>query len=396
MTQPEVIVVGAGLAGLACARELRAQGVEALVLEASDRVGGRVATDAVDGFLVDRGFQVLNPAYPHLRRTKVLRSLNLRPFPRAVRVRRGERLDEVVDPSRHPRAVAADLRTGLVSPRDLRVLAVVAQVGGYDRSRREAFDRAGFAGPLRNSVVDPFLAGVVCEDDGSTSARFTIWLGGMFAAGTPGLPEGGMQALPTALAAGLDVRLGHRVTGIDSDRGVVSTDRGEFRPQQVVVAAGPAATSDLTDSAVVPTHPTTTWWFATDRAPCDSAAIHVDGDRGGPIVTTSVVSHAAPDYAPAGQHLVACLTLADGELDEQVVRDHAAHVYGVDTEGWRTLARHHVPQTLPAVPPGSFPGARLSRHGRVVACGDQFGNASIDGALSSGRAAAEAVLHARS
>lgn len=392
MTQPEVIVVGAGLSGLACARELRARGVGTLVLEASDRVGGRVATDAVDGFLVDRGFQVLNPAYPHLRRTKVLQSLTLQPFPRAVRVRRGGRIDELVDPSRHPRAVAADLRTGLVSPRDLRGLAVVAQVAGYDRSRREAFDRAGFSGPLRHSVVDPFLAGVVCEDDGSTSAKFTLWLGSMFAAGTPGLPRGGMQALPVALAAGLDVRLEHRVTGIDTDHGVVSTDRGEFRAEKVIVAAGPAATSDLAGAAAVATHPTTTWWFATDRAPSDSAAIHVDGERVGPIVTTSVVSHAAPDYAPAGQHLVACLTLADGDLDEQVVQDHAAHVYGVDTEGWRTLARHHVPQTLPAVPPGSFPGARISRHGRVVACGDQFGNASIDGALSSGRAAAEAVL----
>ncbi|WP_022910136.1 NAD(P)/FAD-dependent oxidoreductase [Aestuariimicrobium kwangyangense] len=409
MSDHEVIVIGAGLAGLACARQLRDEGLQPLVLEASDRVGGRVATDRVDGFLVDRGFQVLNPAYPHLRRTGVMGSLRMQSFPRAVRVRRADRLDELADPTRRPSAALRDLRTGLVSPRDLMAAGVIPQLAGFDRSRADAFDRAGFTGPLRRRVVDPFLAGVVCESDGSTSARFTAWLASMFALGTPGLPAGGMQALPAAMAEGLDVRPHHRVEHLDLDGGVVSTDQGEFTASSVVVAAGLTTTSELTGQPDVDAHPTTTWWFATDRSPSDTAAIHVDGFGRGPIVTTSVVSLAAPDYAPPGQHLVACLTLSGGESPdgdgagtdgagadgEQSVRDHAAHIYGVDTSTWRTLATHHIAQTLPAMPPGTFPGSRIRIVGPAVLCGDQFGNASIEGAISSGRAAANHVLRHR-
>lgn len=391
MSEHDVVVVGGGLAGLAAARELQAAGLKPVVLEAHDRVGGRATSDEVDGFVLERGFQVLNPAYPHLRATGVLDGLGLQPFPRAVRVRHGDRLDELADPSRRPAAVADDLRTGLVSAKDMAAAGVALQLVGADRSRREAFDRAGFTGPLRRQVVDPFLAGVVCETDGSTSARFTAWLAAMFLAGTPGLPTGGMKALPEALAQGLDVRLGHRVASVDTERLMVETEQGSFSGRGLVLAAGPVETAGLTRGELPETHPTTTWWFATDQAPSDSGAIHVDGEQSGPVVTTAVVSNAAPDHAPAGQHLVAALTLADGDLDEQQVREHTGRIYGVDGSSWRTLAVHHVPHTLPAVAPGRFARQATGFHGRAVLCGDQFGNASIDGALASGRAAAQEV-----
>lgn len=234
MSHHDVIVVGAGLAGLACAATLEDAGFETVVLEATDRVGGRANSDEVDGFLLERGFQVLNPAHPHLRATGVL---------------------------------------------------------------------AGEQPPV--------------------------------------------------------------------------------------------------------THPTTTWWFATDRAPSHSGAIHVDGEPSGPVVTTAVVSHAAPDHAPAGQHLVTALTLADGDMtdgdradreeadggvDEQQVLAHLGHIYGADTDGWRTLAAHRIPHTLPAVAPGQFAHGRIGYRDEAVLCGDQFGNASIDEAIASGQAAASEVI----
>lgn len=386
----DVVVIGAGISGLACARSLEDRGFSVVVLEASDRVGGRVATDEVDGFLVDRGFQVLNPAYPHLRKAVRLDRLGMRAFPRAVRTRTDAGLHEVTDPSRNPGALPRTLASGLITPRDVALLASLARSTREDTSRREAFDRAGFDSPLRRAVVDPFLAGVVCERDGSTSARFVGWLLAMFAAGTPGLPSGGMWTLPRIMAEGLDVRLDHRGDAIDASTGTVTCGAETFVGRCVVVAAGPSPTAELTGEPAPRMHGTRTFWFGCDRAPSDSAAIHVDGRGvGGPVVTTSVVSHVAPEYAPAGQHLVTALTLTeDDDPGEESVRRHLGEIYGVGTSGWRLLAAHDIPQTLPAVPPGRQTTPRTRTHGKAVSCGDQFGNASLDGAAASGREAA--------
>lgn len=391
----DAVIVGGGVAGLAAARRLRDAGRSVVVLEASDRVGGRITTDEVDGFLVDRGFQVLNPAYPSLRRLVRLDRLGLRPFPRAVRVRTHRGLVELADPTRRPLTLPSMLGSGLVTPRDVAALRALVRSGVRDETRREAFDRAGFTGPLRRQVVDPFLAGVVCERDGSTSARFTTWLLGLFALGTPGLPSGGMRTLPRVLAEGLDVRLDTPVLGIDPERGVVRTDAGAVEAASIVLAAGPRATATLSGRAPAPTHHTRTLWFATDQAPSDTAAIHVDG-RGplGPVTTTSVVSLVAPEYAPAGRHLVAALAVAgDGiDLSEDAVREHCAAIYGVDTAPWRLVATHDLPETLPVVAPGAAHAPLFRRQGRAALCGDQYGNASTEGALRSGIQAAEALL----
>lgn len=392
----DVIVVGAGVAGLAAARRLRDLEHTVTVLEASDRIGGRITTDEVDGFLVDRGFQVLNPAYRHLGRSIDVSRLGMRPFPRAVRVRTDHGLVELVDPTRRPQALPAMLRSGLLGKQDLAAVRLLMRLRGVDSTRGEAFDRVGFTGPLRHRVVDPFLSGVVCERDGSTSWRHTAWLIGRFVAGTPGLPSGGMRTLPRLLAEGLNVRTGQHVSTIEPTDGVVRvTTRGGvvFSCRIVIVAAGPEATCSLTNRPAPPMRGTRTFWFSTSESPSDSPAIHIDGreraDVGHPVVTSCVISHLAPEYAPDGQHLVAALTLtADNDPTEENTRHHLSELFGVDTRPWRMIATQDIPGTLPAVLPGEAAGPRVERNGAVISCGDHFGNASTDGAMASGHQAA--------
>ena len=248
-------------------------------------------------------------------------------------------------------------------------------------------------------MIDPFLAGVLCERDQSTSARFVSWLLAMFAVGTPGLPSGGMRTLPRLMAEGLDVRLGTTVEHVDLETGTLATSAGEFAGRHVVVAAGPTAAAQLAGGPVPEVNATCTFWFATTKSPSDTAAIHLDGSGEAQVATTTVVSNLAPEYAPAGQHLVAALTLADApgsdprEVDEGAVRSQLAHIYQTDTAAWRLVARHDLAETVPAVAPGRHRStAGIERRGRALVCGDQFGNASLDGAAASGLKAAAAIV----
>lgn len=395
MEKYDVLVIGAGVAGLAAAQRLQDRGRSVVVLEASERVGGRITSDDIDGFIVDRGFQVLNPSYPALKDVVAMTRLDLRPFPRAIAVRRHGGLEHLVDPTRRPAALMTDLKSGLIGTGSVGLVAFLARAAAKDEPWRQAFDAVRFDGPLRNEVVEPFLAGVICENDGSTSSRFVAWLLRMFAQGTPGVPARGMRALPELMAAGLDVRLQHAARVLSGQR--VDTDAGAFEADAVVVAAGAGGVTllpDGPDTGHRSWHGTRTFWFAADAAPASDARIHVDGRRQGPVVTTCVTSLAAPTYAPAGRHLIPALTLTEGgQASEADVRRHLASIYGADSSVWDVVAVHDVPHTLPSLPPPFYAEHAITRvTARTIVAGDVVGNTSTQGALASGLAAADALL----
>jgi glycine/D-amino acid oxidase-like deaminating enzyme len=415
----DVIVIGAGLAGLRCATRLATAGRHVVVLDAADRVGGRQRTDMVDGFLLDRGFQVLNPAYPAVRRWADVAALALRRFPAGVRVRRENRTVELADPRRHPTRIPATIASGLVSPRDAVALArwtlpVLARprrvIAGEDRALRDGWDRVGLRGPLRREVLEPFLAGVLADGDGLTSDSFTRLLVRMFVIGSPGVPERGIAALPAQLAeaataAGADIRLGMRVrrlrprataAGVEVD--VAGAD--PLAARAAVVAVGPQAVADLTDLPAPVTKGLQTWWFAPDVAPSASPMIAVDGRRRGPVVNTVVMSNTAPSYAPPGRHLVqaTCLLPAEARIDPGVapteadVRRHLAEIWGAEASAWPLLRRDDIPDALPEQPPPLRTTSAARLGGGVYVAGDHRDTASIQGALVSGDRVGRAVL----
>lgn len=406
----DVVVVGAGLAGLRCAQALVAAGREVVVLEAADAVGGRIRTDRVDGFLVDRGFQLLNPAYPAVGRWVDVGALGLQPFGAGVAARTESGLRVLGHPAREPRLVPQTLRTVAGRPAEVAALARWAApllrprrgrlsevvVRRPDVDRRAALDGAGVDGLLRR-VVDRFFAGVLLEDDGSTADRFALLLTWMFVRGVPALPEGGMQALPEQLAASLGerVRLEQRVRRVTATS--VETDDGTWTARQVVVAAGAAQATALAGVPEVATKGVVTTWWSALQAP-DTDLLHVDARRTakGPLVNAAVVSRAAPSYAPAGRHLVqGSALLGPGRVTgEAEMRRHAGDLLGADPSRWEVVARHEVPDALP-VQPVPYRDVRPVEVDGLVVCGDHRDTGSIQGALVSGQRAAEAVLGAR-
>ena len=407
-----VVVVGAGLSGLAAARHLSRHGVDVTVLEGSDAVGGRVRTDIIDGYRLDRGFQLYNPAYPEGARVLDHQALDLKPFIAGARIvvdsggRR--RVERVADPRREPSWAVPSLLARVGSPLSL------ARFGAYVVSRavrsveslhrdpdvtsEQALRAAGVDRRLMERVLRPFLSGVFLESELSTSRRFLDVVLKSFVRGTPGVPAKGMQQIPEQLAAGLDVRFGHRVAAVRA-RSVEVAGGDTHRAEAVIVATDPQTAGALIPDVAVPVgNPVTTWYYRPSCAPGDladgQAVLVLDGDGRGPLVNTVVMSHAAPDYAPAGSALVAASTLGVRRdvADEAAARERLAWLYGVPTADWELIASYPIPYALPAMPaPFEFQRPVRTPAGVYVA-GDHRDTSSIQGALVSGRRAAAAVL----
>jgi hypothetical protein len=389
---PEVIIIGAGLAGLACATHLTSAGVDVALHEASDAVGGRVRTDIVDGLLLDRGFQVHNTAYPEARRVLDHDALDLRAFAAGALIRFGDRLHPVGDPRRQP---AWALKTALAPIGSLAdkaavvALAARAALTPVDRLMR-APERSTYdhlkAHHLSDTAIDrflrPFLSGVFLEDDLSTSSRFFDMIWRSFARGTQAVPARGMGAIPQQLAD----RLPTGVLQLNSPVAALPTARA------VVVATDASSAALLVPGLHAPAfRSVTTHYHLADALPLKDKAIVLDGERSGPVTNSVVLTNVAPSYAP-GRVLVSS-SVVSGDSSEPAVRTHLASLYGVTTTGWQHIAAYDLPEALPSMAP---PMGDLRKPVRLedglFVCGDHRDTASIQGALVSGRRAATAVL----
>ncbi|GHJ47810.1 oxidoreductase [Catellatospora sp. TT07R-123] len=397
----DVAVVGAGLAGLVAARRLHDAGLDVAVYEAADDVGGRVRTDEVDGFLLDRGFQVLCPSYPALAAEFDVPALHLRPFTRGLGVYFRDHLYRLRPGLSAPAAVPG----GLLPLGDAIALAglAVRDTLGSDRRLKHRPDRptldelidAGMTPAGVDRVVRPFLSGVFLEDGLDTSGRFFHLMWRTFLRGGAGVPAQGMRALPRQLAARVPhVRVGAKVTRI-TPQGLVVAGIGEVSARAVVVATDAATAADLLPGLRRPAwHGVTTFYHDADRAPLDEPLLVVDGEER-LVRSTVVLSAAAAGYAPDGHHLVATSVLDVStplaELD-RLVRDRLELLYDTVTSSWPLVEAYRIPQALPAMP-APHPLRRLIRYDRLrYVCGDHRDTSSIQGALISGRRAAQAVL----
>ncbi|GJF33282.1 oxidoreductase [Kitasatospora sp. NE20-6] len=403
-TEPSVdaVVVGAGVAGLACAQDLTAAGLRVRVLEASDGVGGRMRTDLVQGFRLDRGFQVFNTSYPQVQRRTDLRALRLHPFTPGFVLAGSRGRYRFADPTRRP-GQAADLlpgrlaplrdtvALGLLSARDMLAPAALLR-RGRDVPVHAALTSAGLSDATVDAVLRPFLAGVFLEEGLETSGRVFHLVWRSMLRGTLCLPQAGIGAVPEQLAAALPpgtVRLEAPVAAL-TDAGVLLADGSEAAAPCVVVATdAPAAVGLLPGLPVPPGRAVTTLYHAAPVSPLAEPTLVVDTD--GLVLNTVVLTEVVPGYAGDGRALVSTSVLG-GPADEPQVRARLAELYGTDTAGWEHLADRHITYALPAMP-APHPLSRTTRvgPGRYV-CGDHRGTGSVQGAMASGARAAREVL----
>lgn len=376
MSSKPVAVIGAGLAGLSAAITLQAAERDVVIYEGSDRVGGRVATDSIDGFILDRGFQLINANYPELVHLDVLQELDFIFAPRTIEMSLGQKRIALGDPRSNPLS-SLNFATGTLVEK-LGFLRYLLR-GAHSQNSVEA--ELAHLGNLYSRVLKPFLSGVFLTSPAQVNAVTGKELITSFISGRPGLPRKGVGALPAALA--------RRVEKIELNQLIDSL--AQFGGQQVIVATDLTTAAQLLDiSNVQKLASSTTWYHEVPQELTQSARLLIDGENRGPVINSIVISNLVTTYSPQGRSLLASTTLEFASESE--VRRHLALMWGVQTSQWSLIAKYEIPKSLPIFAVGnlSAQSSRISKN--VYVAGDYRTAPSQNGALLSGRLAAQELL----
>lgn len=412
----DVAVIGAGLAGLTCARDLVAHGRSVVVFDTNDAVGGRVRSDQVDGFILDRGFQVLLTGYPAAQRRFDYDALDLQAFAPGVRIHVNGDVHRIGDPFREPLAAFATLRAPIFRVNDLARLLfwrrAITRPSGQTVATRgqgttaELFEALRFSPRSIERFFRPFLAGVFFDPDLTTSSRLTELVFRSFFTGDVAVPAGGMGALSAQLASPISeqIRLHSRVVKLDetTDQVAVHLEGGDtvYADTAVVATDPPGAKTLVADGQlgnVPPGLGTTTVYYVADEAPAYARTLDLGVASEGPITTCAVMTNIAPTYAPDGKALISVSLLGVGHeaaATDQRLRSQLASWYSPEVADWTQLAAYEIPYAQPRQRPEDLAvmarDVKLTQ--RLYVAGDHRDTGTVQGALVSGRRAAEQLL----
>lgn len=373
----DVIVVGAGLAGLTAARYLAQSDLDVLVLESSDRPGGRVKSDKIDGFTLDHGFQVINPKYPEVVASGVLKDCDFHSMPAGFRIVDGNRSQKLT------------IGNAINSPGSVKQkLALLGFLGSKASNTLSLGEVAAKFPTLFAEVLEPFLRGVFLTEPKHVASDVAQKILRSFVFGRPGLPRAGIGVFSAELAKVIPAIRYESVVQEVSARGVI-TDTDTLEADFVVVATDPTTAHQLIHGRLMPeVLPSATWYHTSEDKLSDSHLLAAQ--KSGVIVNSVVLSSVMPSYAPAGRMLVASTTILP--TSESDVRRELAHMWKTSTHGWELLAKYEIKQSLPFHRVGKPIYSEQHVEGGIYIAGDHCAYPSQQGAMESGKMAAEEII----
>ncbi|XP_052204666.1 polyamine oxidase 3 [Diospyros lotus] len=422
-----VIVVGAGLAGLAAATRLSSENVPFLLLDASDGVGGRVRTDVVDGFVLDRGFQIFITAYPEARRLLDYQALDLRKFYSGARVYYDGRFHTVADPLRHfsdslqslANPIGSFIDKLLIALTRVRVLTTSDDeiLSSDEVSTLDLLRRIGFSDSIIDRFFRQFFGGIFFDRELETTSRLFDFIFKCLALGDNTLPAKGISAIPEQLAGELpsgSILLNTRVLSIDfgsESAASVRLQSGEVLTSElgvILAVEEPEAVKLLAgklnrEPVQKPVRSTVCLYFTADpsQIPVQDPVLFLNGSGKGIVNNMFFATNVAPTYGPPGKALVSVSLIglfgdeSDDTLTAEVVRELSGWFRESMVRSWSHLRTYRIGYAQP----NQSPPTDLMKNPRVRSglylCGDYQTSATFDGALVSGRKAVEALLRER-
>ncbi len=403
-----VIIVGAGIAGLTCANYLQRSGIPCTLLEADDRPGGRARTDLVEGFRLDRGFQIFLTAYPEAQRLLDYAALDLKTFRQGAIIRQNGRFTRLLNPLREPLSAPQALLSPVGTLADkLKVVQLTSQLAPLDddeifrgpaTSTLTYLSGFGWSEKMIRNFFQPFLGGIFLEKELITSSHFFRFVFQKFYQGDAALPAEGIEAIARQLAARLPagaLRTGVRVQEV---RGrTVRLEGGDtLTGRAVVLATDASAAARLLGEPLRTTfNQTTCVYFAAGASPLDSPMLVINAEPGGLVNHLAVVSDVAPGYAPPGQRLVSVNLVGPAEPvgPERLaaIRGELAGWFGEAVHGWRHLRTYAIPEALPRFTARQPAEEVLQLAEGLYRCGDYAAYPSYNASMLTGRHVAEQI-----
>lgn len=411
-THSDVLVIGAGLSGLIAALTLQEQQRNVMLLEATDRPGGRIKTDEVEGFLLDRGFQVLLTEYPEAKRYLDYEALRLRSFLPGALILNENGQYEIADPSRVPSAAFKTLFAKVFSLNDklnilkvrnrLKSLSVEEIFEQEEKSTLAVIQEYGFSERMLRNFFQPFMGGVFLEHGLTTSRREFDFVFKMFSEGDTAIPERGMEEIPKQLASRLKpgtLLSNHSVQSIDGQ--TVTTDQGiTFTAPQILLATEPneLLKNHYSVENAEPHHSTVNAYYVAETSPIPKPVLALNATAGRIVNNLVVMSEVSPAYAPADKHLISVsINGLRAESDEELngkIKNELKPWLGDQPESWTHLKTYRIDYALPnqdRVFHDLSPEKCKVQEGLYVT-GDHLLNGSINAAMRAGRQAAEVIL----
>ena len=382
----DILVIGGGLAGLNAAIHCQSRGANVKVLESSDRPGGRVSSDVIDGFICDRGFQLVNANYPALKELQVINELEFQLAPKVVEVALEAGRHHIGDP-RNSFLSVFDRSLGSLSEK----IALLAFIYGPKLKNQSLADGLKRCGLTYERVLRPFLQGVFLTDPKNVDASYGQLILRSFVSGAIGIPKNGVRELSYALAK----RVSDISYNVQVDRIIdksAYTNHGVFTADKIIVATDATTATQLLGLSEIPRMVgCVTWYHTVQSNPSGTGRLVIDGLNRGPVINSLVISDVSKNYAPAGFHLISTTTGVN--IAESDVRRHLALMWSVSTHDWQLIAKYEIPAALPLQGVGRALSQSHKINDHLYVAGDHRTVPSQQGALFSGRLVSDLIFN---
>ena len=390
----DTLIVGAGLSGLACALECQKNDKQFLLVEGSERVGGKVGSIKEDGFIFDLGFQVYNTAYEATNSLLNLEKIDLNHFRPGAMVHDGNSFQMIADPLRDLGQAFGTLFSDISTIGDkIKVLKLKHSLRGYrieldnedDKSTNEFLLDQGFSERMIEMFFRPFFSGIFLENKLETSSKFFKYVFSMFNTGLASLPERGMQEIPDDLLEKIDrenVFFGKKVVGLEDQKDILFDDGHSLKVEKLVLTGG---STDLSTGSVHGYNAVKTLYFSSKFEPVNGGYIHLYpcDDLVNNIAIPTCISGS---YSESGDHLIS-VTIIGNDLSEidliNNVQTRLKTYYGGGESDYEFLKYLEIRHGTLRQRVGHFDKPKHAQDNIFIA-GEQETNGSIEGAVLSG------------
>jgi len=406
----DTLIIGAGLTGLTAARVLKSAGRQVKIIEASDRPGGRVRTDEVNGFLLDRGFQVFLTAYPEAKRFLDYKALDLQSFSPGSIILNNSGIDEIGDPLREASSLIRTLKSPVGSLSDkFRLLSLRLKLAGNsideifskkETTTLEYLRNTGFSEKIISDFFAPFMSGIYLEQRLVTSSRMFEFVFKMFSEADTAIPAKGMEMIPRQLASDLsgeELILNERVLRIDGTE-VHTVSGNVYNAERILIATTADGIPMPFQRKLVEKKSVTCMYFSAANAPYHKALIALNANPDRVVNNIAVMSNVSSSYAPVGKSLISVSLTGSEQFvkneDLELNVKEELKFWFNDCQDWEHIKTYYIPYALPDnshVLNDILPSSLRINHSTFI-CGDHLLNGSINAAMKSGRLAAESIL----